>query len=532
MHATGQTIPAVAPGRWTISPAPGGGLAAVVTFPKFRNIDDLSAQLTIWAKLIRAAGAEHLLIPVVMLKETAAPAVFFEVPWQVGRDALPAYVPPQSVLHLVARIAAVLDRLHSDGLVHGALGMDSIWWINPDEFVIPDAALAHILEGVVAPNPASATYLAPEVLRASRPVPASDQYSLAVIAYELLTGRAITPVDSVEGLVAIEPLEIDPMRPLYAGASLAIGEVLKRALSANPSVRFSSCSEFAEALAGHVEALPHSLPTIHASLQNDGVRRRRRFLGLGVSVVSIGALATFYLNQRPELSLPSARAFARNLPTPDHIEIVRSTQGPPPLFYSPSVRPLSGNASAATSIQLGVTTSGTATSAQSGSRTDGSTSPTEPAITVLTRDGRFDPPARTIPGGVLVQRRADSGAQLSARALPVASDSVRTTSVEAPVDASVDSSTSTSQPKSGDENATTRGPQSATLADAFVQLDVPRGSSVYLDGVLVNQPGKVLRVSAGRHDIDVVDSQSQQSTRRRITVGASDTVIVRVALPR
>ncbi|WP_286354366.1 serine/threonine-protein kinase [Geothrix oryzae] len=96
----------------------------------------------------------------------------------------------------------------------------------------------------------SPAYAPPEVLKGSEGTPASDRYSFAATAFELLTGQLPHPG---EGLTAIiihilqEPVAIPPdMSPRMAG-------VFQRALSVDPEDRYTSLPEFMEEL---IDTLP------------------------------------------------------------------------------------------------------------------------------------------------------------------------------------------------------------------------------------------------------------------------------------
>ena len=91
------------------------------------------------------------------------------------------------------------------------------------------------------------TAMAPEQWTSS-PVPATDQYALAVMAYELLTGRAPF-VGSMEQLM-YQHFSVEPPDPTTLNHSLppAVTPVLVRALAKKPEDRFPSISAFASTL--------------------------------------------------------------------------------------------------------------------------------------------------------------------------------------------------------------------------------------------------------------------------------------------
>ncbi len=96
----------------------------------------------------------------------------------------------------------------------------------------------------------SPAYAPPEVLRGEEGTPASDRYSFAATAFELLTGQLPHPgkviteivIHALREPVALPP-DLDP----------ALGVVFRRALSANPSERPITLRDFLEEL---IDALP------------------------------------------------------------------------------------------------------------------------------------------------------------------------------------------------------------------------------------------------------------------------------------
>ena len=96
--------------------------------------------------------------------------------------------------------------------------------------------------------PQTLRYLAPEQW-SGQALPASDQYGLAAMLYELLTGRP--PFQSnQEHLLQHMHMTMQPQPPSTFNASLSFeaDASILRALSKNPRDRFSSIAEFARAL--------------------------------------------------------------------------------------------------------------------------------------------------------------------------------------------------------------------------------------------------------------------------------------------
>lgn len=181
----------------------------------------------------------------------------------------------QEVVHFVEQAAEALQHAHNRQITHQD--------VKPSNFLIrstenasglPDLLLADfgIAKFIMATLDESQTirgtpaYMAPEQW-SGNPVPASDQYALAVMAYELLTGQL--PFRGNPQQVMCQHFQVVPRSPswLNAALSLRVDEVLLRALSKQPESRFASVAEFATALSSALDEAERSAsPTLVSSL--------------------------------------------------------------------------------------------------------------------------------------------------------------------------------------------------------------------------------------------------------------------------
>jgi serine/threonine-protein kinase len=93
-------------------------------------------------------------------------------------------------------------------------------------------------------------YMAPEQIRREHIGPPADQFALAVVAFEALTGRrpfvGRSPVEVLSSRLSGPPARLGAL--LSGGpASEALNAVFRRALAVDPAERFSSCGAFVEA---------------------------------------------------------------------------------------------------------------------------------------------------------------------------------------------------------------------------------------------------------------------------------------------
>ena len=96
----------------------------------------------------------------------------------------------------------------------------------------------------------SPAYAPPEVLRGGEGTPASDRYSFAATAFELLTGQLPHPGSGITEIIVHilrEPVTLPP------GLSPRLAAVFNRALAVDPDDRYTTLPEFMEEL---IDALP------------------------------------------------------------------------------------------------------------------------------------------------------------------------------------------------------------------------------------------------------------------------------------
>jgi predicted ATPase len=147
-------------------------------------------------------------------------------------DGLPADL----VVEALGQVAAALDHLHAHDppVLHLDVKPSNILARADGRFVLVDLGLSARLISTYGAG--TSDYLAPEYGAASEPTPAADVFSLAVTAFELLTGSPPAPGAAPDwGDTPVEE-------------SRRLTEVLRRGLSTDPGRRPRSAGELVELL--------------------------------------------------------------------------------------------------------------------------------------------------------------------------------------------------------------------------------------------------------------------------------------------
>ena len=151
-------------------------------------------------------------------------------------------------------IAAGLDYAHAHGIVHRDVKPANVLLTAEDTPVLADFGLAKLLQGSSLKSMTGVTtgtpaYMAPEQVTGAKIGPAADRYSLATIAYEMLTG--VIPFDGLalmELLYAQVHRDAEPPSSRNPSIPPAVDSVIMRGLAKDPAARWESCAAFVDAL--------------------------------------------------------------------------------------------------------------------------------------------------------------------------------------------------------------------------------------------------------------------------------------------
>lgn len=173
-------------------------------------------------------------------------------------------LPARQAVGIARQIATGLAAAHSVGVIHADVTASNIFVSEDGLAKLVDFGLALLRddprfrenEAVADYVFGTPSYIAPEQIRGNRASERSDQYSLGIVLFEMLTGAPPFVADSTRDLClkhlqAPVPEIVSP----HGAVPRAVGDVVRRCLAKSPTHRFGTTRELVEALTAAEHAL-------------------------------------------------------------------------------------------------------------------------------------------------------------------------------------------------------------------------------------------------------------------------------------
>lgn len=193
-------------------------------------------------------------------------------------------ISPEQTIEIIKKVAEGLDYAHSRGVIHKDIKPSNILCTKTGEVCILDFGVAVVGDSaqseLIMGTPG---YMSPEQVLNHVLKPQSDHFSLAVVAFECLTGKRPFQGGSFNSVVGnilsgnkLSLTELAPELPL------ALEQVFEIALSKNPEERFNTAkdlvSEIAKALSMKIPILPVIRPTENKNSDSESIVERAEYL--------------------------------------------------------------------------------------------------------------------------------------------------------------------------------------------------------------------------------------------------------------
>jgi serine/threonine-protein kinase len=211
-------------------------------------------------------------------------------------------LPPDRSAAILTQVADALEFAHQHSIIHrdvkpANVMMDSRGWVTVTDFGIAKAVGLQSLTSSEA-MVGTPYYMSPEQCAGKKTLTgASDQYSLGVMAYQMLSGQlpftGFATVDIIKQHCFDPPPPLDVLRP---GLPQGLIKVVERGLAKGPEDRFASVTEFAAAFSAATGAGATASPIVRKPAPPPPraaapPRRARRRILLG----TLGGLTTIGL---------------------------------------------------------------------------------------------------------------------------------------------------------------------------------------------------------------------------------------------
>ncbi len=238
-------------------------------------------------------------------------------------------LPMSTIAGLLSALASAIDYAHTQNIIHrdvkpaNVLLRSTAGQVDIEkplagdvEPVLTDFGLVRLLDtsiqtstGTVSGTPA---YMSPEQARGDRVDRKTDIYSLGVLVYEMLAGAVPFDAESSFGIL-MKHLNEPP--PPIAGISAGLQNVINRALSKDPSLRYETARELADEFNAVFNGQTISIATMDSlkKLEEQKVEEKPKpsfpfvWVGAGILVILLGIA---YLIFRP----PALASIGENQP--------------------------------------------------------------------------------------------------------------------------------------------------------------------------------------------------------------------------
>jgi serine/threonine-protein kinase len=218
------------------------------------------------ARVAARLPPEHV-VQVFDVGETKEGVPYLVMELLTGRDlaqdlAMRGPLPIQEAVDYVLQACEGIAEAHAVGLVHRDLKPANLFLAarrgTPPVVKVLDFGLSKMFDAAGQPTLTQTTsnfgtpaYMSPEQIRSAKYVdPRSDQHALAMILYELITGRPPYDAESLTGLMVVISTAPPPSaREARPEVPEELDAAIQRGMAKQQAARFPSLSEFAFALA-------------------------------------------------------------------------------------------------------------------------------------------------------------------------------------------------------------------------------------------------------------------------------------------
>ncbi len=168
-------------------------------------------------------------------------------------------MPLHEVLDISIQVCNALEHAHQKKIIHRDIKPHNILVDTKGKVKVTDFGIAKAISSATITHAGgmlgSVQYFSPEQAKGERATERSDIYSLAIVLYEMLTGRLPFSGES-HFSIALKHVQERPINPSVYNPDIPynIEMIILKGLGKNPEYRFASAKEFKEALLNYRKA--------------------------------------------------------------------------------------------------------------------------------------------------------------------------------------------------------------------------------------------------------------------------------------
>lgn len=244
----------------------------------------------------------------------------------------------EAILNILGQTAEALDYAHSQGVIHRDVKPANLLLSQDGRVKVADFGIAKVASQTMTQTGTmmgSPQYMAPEQVRAEALDGRADQYSLAVVAFELLTGQRPFTADTMSALVYQIAHQETPTESLMrAGLSPVTIQVIRKAMAKQPRERYPSCREMVVALRASFNAPVYAAP----AAQGAAVNWAGWAAGLTIPLLLMGAGAGWFVYRGGRSAEPASPPIAQMPSLVSGPAAAPRASEPPRVSLAPAVR--------------------------------------------------------------------------------------------------------------------------------------------------------------------------------------------------
>ncbi|HMJ50775.1 MAG TPA: serine/threonine-protein kinase [Polyangiaceae bacterium] len=295
-------------------------VAVKILHPKLTNRKDLVSRFRREAKAMSHLSHPNT-VRVLLYGELEDSSLYIVMEYLEGKNLnqtvrTEGAMPAERALPILIQVCEALEEAHRAGIVHRDMKPENVFLCTQGGLTdfpkVLDFGLAKVTEREMRPGSIMLTqegmvfgtpeFMSPEQAQGRTLTPSSDIYSLAVILYELLTGKlpfdARTPIEFLQLHVTAPPI---PLNERVPGRTFdpALADVIAHALLKRPEERYQSGGELSAALrpfapgfqaftaaASVMPSTTPAAPAVASLSSGPAARARRGGVGLIVGVAA------------------------------------------------------------------------------------------------------------------------------------------------------------------------------------------------------------------------------------------------------